>query len=132
DAQGRAKLVGFEDGAPPAGDRRYRAPEQDDPTLREGGRVDRRADLFALGKLVHEMLGGAATTQAVRPISRVRRDVPEAWDDFVFRCVEERPAERFRDALTALAALNDLPLRPCFAGLIHDGPPPERLEDLLH
>lgn len=95
----------------------YLAPEQI-----EGERIDRRADIFALGIILHELITGerlfkrqsvAATYRAVLmdPISDVREkrpDVPEALAQIVERALRRDPAARFgsaREMADALAAL---------------------------
>jgi len=84
----------------------YMSPEQ------AGGdpRVDHRADIYSLGCMVYEMLGGeppftGPTVQAViakhamdpRPTVRTLRDtVPIAIDDAIRRAMAKSPADRFQ------------------------------------
>jgi serine/threonine protein kinase/tetratricopeptide (TPR) repeat protein len=94
----------------------YMSPEQ----IR-GQEVDHRADIFAFGCVLHEMLSGeqpfAGTTAAdtlaailtrdPRPLADRQPDVPAALDVVVLRCLEKRPEDRFdtaRDVAFALAA----------------------------
>jgi eukaryotic-like serine/threonine-protein kinase len=93
----------------------YMAPEQV-----RGKDVDHRADLFALGVVLHEMLTGAAPFARPTPIERAlatlnedppplpARDISPALDAIVRRCVEKSVEERFqsaRDLAFALGAL---------------------------
>jgi serine/threonine-protein kinase len=97
----------------------YMAPEQ----LR-GGPADHRADLFALGVVLYEMLFGRRAfkgetvaetmyaTLALDPLERAAtsRTLPEGLERVLRRCLEKRPDERFQSAgdlafqLEALAA----------------------------
>jgi eukaryotic-like serine/threonine-protein kinase len=93
----------------------YMAPEQV-----RGKEVDHRADVFAFGVVLHEMLTGAAPFAKPTPIDRAlatlnedpppltRRDVSPALDAIVRRCLEKSADERFqsaRDLAFALGAL---------------------------
>ena len=95
----------------------YMSPEQ----LR-GQSVDRRADIFALGCVLYEMLAGerafagsatadtlaAILTREPRPLAERQPEVPAALELVVLRCLEKRPEERFdtaRDVAFALRAL---------------------------
>jgi eukaryotic-like serine/threonine-protein kinase len=123
---GLAKLVGA---APDAGDATtvagteigtvlgtagYMAPEQV-----RGQPVDHRADIFAFGATLYEMVSGrgafrAATTADTmaavlnsepRPLVSGGRGVPPALARIVARCLEKSPASRFQSASDLMFAL---------------------------
>ena len=85
----------------------YMAPEQ----IR-GQTVDGRADLFALGVILYEMLSGRRAFQRDTPaetmtailnedppeVSLNRADATPALDSIVRHCLERNPAERFQSA----------------------------------
>ena len=86
----------------------YMAPEQ----VRGERAIDHRADLFALGAILHEMLSGRRAFQArsaVETMNAILRDdppdlvresaeIPPALARVVQRCLEKSPAERFQSA----------------------------------
>jgi serine/threonine-protein kinase len=95
----------------------YMSPEQ----IR-GHEVDHRADIFAFGCVLYEMLSGerpfagstaadtvaAILTRDPTPLADRRSDVPTALEFVVLRCLEKRPEERFdtaRDVAFALRAV---------------------------
>ena len=94
----------------------YMAPEQ-----ALGGAVDHRADLFALGVILYELLTGenpfvretligtvvAVTRDMPPPPSSLNVDVPAELDRIVLRCLAKKPDERFADANALLADLRD-------------------------
>src|SRR5207237_456055 len=101
----------------------YMAPEQ-----ATGGGVDGRADIYAFGLIVYEMLLGLRlaaplnTPQArveamkyrcaegVVPLRVVDRSIPEPLEAVVMRCLEREPAARFQktaDLVAALATLDE-------------------------
>jgi serine/threonine protein kinase len=100
----------------------YMSPEQ---ARGVRGEVDGRADLFALGCVLHECLTGlqafaGETTLATRakvllhdppPLRLVQPALPAALDDLVGRLLAKRPADRpdASETETALAAVADLP-----------------------
>jgi serine/threonine-protein kinase len=95
----------------------YMAPEQAaaDPN------TDHRADLYALGVVGYEMLVGAPPfygrtpqallaaqlTEAPKPISSRRYDVPPALADLLMRMMEKDPAKRPRNATEVARLLDD-------------------------
>ncbi len=83
----------------------YMAPEQEDPTILGGARIDGRADLFACGKVIYHMITGDAP-RTIRPVSRVRAGLHTGWEELIFRLVEENPRDRFQSADAALAYLD--------------------------
>jgi serine/threonine protein kinase/tetratricopeptide (TPR) repeat protein len=115
----------------PMGTAGYMAPEQV-----EGREADHRADIFAFGAVLYEMLSRrmafpartAAESMAAilrdepPSLSRTRRAVPAPLERIVQRCLEKRPERRFqsahdvafalRDALDAMQADTARPPRP--------------------
>ncbi|WP_437989443.1 serine/threonine-protein kinase [Sorangium sp. So ce145] len=105
------------------GTSRYMAPEQV-----AGGAVDARADLYALGVVVYEMLAGAhpyavldeasgigeTEIQAAHvhleatPLPEVLPGCPEALWTAVARCLAKRPEARFARAAELAAALREV------------------------
>lgn len=91
----------------------YMAPEQ------FHGSVDARADLWALGVVIYEMLAGqlpfggdsdaktmnAVLTRSPEPVKALRGDVPPALAAIVDRALQKDPARRFASAREMLAAL---------------------------
>lgn len=92
----------------------YMAPEQAaaDPS------ADHRVDIYALGALAYELIGGqplfagrsmasvlaAQVTEPPPPLPR-RAEMPEALYAIVERCLEKEPADRYADARTLADAL---------------------------
>jgi serine/threonine protein kinase len=98
----------------------YMAPEQ----IRTPKAVDGRADLWALGAILHKLLTGKAIYAAETPASilaavvtdpprRLREELPDAPPELeavVLRCLEKDPTRRFQTALELSSAL--LPFLP--------------------
>lgn len=83
----------------------YMAPEQERPNAK----VDARADLFAVGKLIYHMLTGVSP-RTLRPLERERPGLEPAWTDLVFKLTATRPDDRFQSAEQVLACFQpDLP-----------------------
>jgi predicted Ser/Thr protein kinase len=97
DREGRVKIADFgiaslvgasceKSGTPP-----YMAPEQ------ERGVVDRRADIYALGAVLYEMLTGERPGKdLVAPSKRIQIDV--RLDEIVLRALEKEPERRYQTA----------------------------------
>ncbi|WP_269533911.1 serine/threonine-protein kinase [Chitinimonas sp. BJYL2] len=125
-ADGRLKITDFGIAQLPASDLtragtlvgspRYMAPEQI-----EGKKLDGRADVFAAGIVLYQLLTGVrpfdgdhvATIayrilheQPTRP-RELASDLPPWLDDFVMRCLEKDPAKRFQSAREARHALRE-------------------------
>jgi hypothetical protein len=95
----------------------YVAPEQ-----LEGGAVDARADVYALGVVLYECLTGrpafqgdtptataaARLTQDLLPPRQVRADVPRALDEVVVRATRRDPDLRYSDGAALATALQPL------------------------
>src|SRR5262245_35145083 len=95
----------------------YMAPEQV-----RGQTLDARADLFAFGAVLYEMVSGqrafqrstaadtmtAILTQEPPDISESRPDVPPAIDRIIRHCLEKNPGERFQSARDIAFALESL------------------------
>jgi len=93
----------------------YMAPEQ----LRATCDADARADLWALGAVLHELIAGqppfrgdsmlelcaTVLTQPAPPLSSIRLGVPPGVEEAVLRCLEKDPAVRFANAAELARAI---------------------------
>jgi eukaryotic-like serine/threonine-protein kinase len=102
----------------------YMAPEQTLAVecVRQGRKisvgVDERADLYALGLLLYEALGGAhppSLGAVPRPLHQVNHLVSPGLSDIIHKCLCTDAADRYHDALSLATDLRchlaDLPLR---------------------
>jgi serine/threonine-protein kinase len=96
----------------------YMSPEQAtaDP------KTDHRADIYAFGVVAYEVLTGqtpfgrrspsellaAHVTEAPRPITDVRPNLPPALAALVMRCLQKRPADRPQSAGEILQSLDEI------------------------
>ncbi|MDP9000180.1 MAG: serine/threonine protein kinase [Myxococcota bacterium] len=93
----------------------YMAPEQ----MRSSKNVDTRADIWSMGVILYEMLGGRPPfdgetlpavcarimTESPAPLRTVQPGVPPALDAVVMRCLEREPRQRFQDVPALARAL---------------------------
>lgn len=93
----QAKIVDFGlagDGAVTAGEFEYGTPEYVAPErLEQGATVDHRADIYALGVVIHEMF---TKTTPLAAGSSAFQGMPEAFGSVVARCTAPDPAKRFQ------------------------------------
>ncbi len=101
----------------------YMSPEQ----VKGQGNVDHRADLWALGCMAYECLIGrpvwntdqgvamtfaAIATQPIPVPSKIRSDLPLAFDEWFKHALERDPAKRFQSAKELADALKEALLGP--------------------
>ena len=75
------------------GKQHYSAPEQ----RANAKAADHRADLFSLGVLFYEMLGGRTPSPEI-PLTELAPDLPQECDTFVAKAIDPDPNARFQSA----------------------------------
>src|SRR5262245_38867432 len=73
----------------------YAAPERFTSKFLAG--CGKPADVFSYGKVLYALLTGEPP-YVVKPVSMRVPGLDRAWDEFIFRCLEERPERRYADA----------------------------------
>jgi tetratricopeptide (TPR) repeat protein len=76
------------------------------PELWQGGKATIASDMYALGVILHELIGGGRPL-AGRPLD----DLPRRWRRVVARCLNSDPAERFQSASQVADALTPVSRR---------------------
>lgn len=71
----------------------YQAPEQRTNPLQ----IDKRADLYAVGVILYQLLTGKLPVGQYAPASRLAEGVPRKMDSIIQRCLKQR-SERYSDA----------------------------------
>jgi hypothetical protein len=84
----------------------YMAPEQ----RAAAKEVDWRADQYALGVVLYEMLAGTIPMGAVKALEKVRRDLPVPYAQALMRAMSPKPEDRW-PSLNDLAAQMEAPVR---------------------
>ncbi len=99
-----------------SGTLRYMSPEQLDPRLLEGGKLDHGGDLYSLGLVFYEMVTGELPT-GIRPAmpSERREDVPSEVDEVIARCLAGRREARYESASAVAEALSAIQQKPATA-----------------
>jgi len=99
-------VVGSEGSMTIVGDPAYRADEQS-----EGRSVDRRADIYALGRILFELFAGKRLHDALAEdgasLSGVMEVVPDRYQAIVKRCVSQDPTKRYKTAADLAKHLAD-------------------------
>lgn len=88
----------------------YSAPER---FKLDAGGVGKPSDVFSFGKLLYHLITGEQPF-VIKPVSLKFRALGADWDDFVFKCLEEKPEGRFVDGGAALAEYRRI-FRPALA-----------------
>ncbi|MFN2302601.1 MAG: serine/threonine protein kinase, partial [Anaerolineales bacterium] len=105
----RPLLSGFAISQPPgSAENPYRSPEQV-----QGGAVDQRTDVYALGVLLYELLTGVTPPVGivVKP-SSMRQDLPPAVDQVVLKAMAQNPEQRFQSPAEFSNALKNAVASP--------------------
>ena len=82
----------------------YAAPEQEATP----DKVDRTADLYAVGVMVYRMLTGKLPRHPLQPASRHQPQLSPEWDAFLTKSLAQQPSGRYPDAPSMAAALTPL------------------------
>jgi len=81
----------------------YMSPEQ-----REGGEVDHRSDIYALGVMMYRMLTGKRLMGRAKAASHIVKALSSEWDLLTDSCLDEAPPERPASMSEVVAALRSL------------------------
>ena len=93
----------------------YAAPEQFDPH----GNVDHRADIYALGVMIYQMVTGTLPRGAWKPPSE-KADVDTHWDNIVSHALQTDPSDRYASVSEIKTDISSIAL-PAVAGVCDRG-----------
>jgi formylglycine-generating enzyme required for sulfatase activity/predicted Ser/Thr protein kinase len=82
----------------------YMAPEQ----LQRSGAIDHRADLYAVGMVLYEMLTGKMAVGRFHLPGEIIDGIPAELDAFVDRALAPEPEQRFQDAAAMRGLLEEI------------------------
>ena len=83
----------------------YAAPEQFDPKAN----IDHRADIYALGVMIYQMITGQLPRGVWKPPSQ-RAEISPQWDDIVSRAMQSDPSDRYQQASEVKTDVSGIPL----------------------
>ncbi|MCK9460326.1 MAG: PEGA domain-containing protein [Proteobacteria bacterium] len=82
---------------------KYYAPEQ----LRKGQKADSRADVFAAGAILYQMLAGTEPARIPTPVNASRKDIDARLVTVVHKAIATAPESRFQSATDFIGAIDD-------------------------
>lgn len=83
----------------------YAAPEQFDPKAN----IDHRADIYALGVMIYQMITGQLPRGVWKPPSQ-RASIAPQWDSIVSRAMQSDPSDRYQQASEMKTDVSSIPL----------------------
>jgi serine/threonine protein kinase len=94
----------------------YAAPEQFDPN----GNVDHRADIYALGVMIYQMVTGQLPRGAWKPPSE-KADVDSHWDKIVSHALQTDPSDRYASVTEIKTDISSIMIGAGGPRLVQDG-----------
>ncbi len=82
----------------------YIAPEQRESAKR----VDGRADIYSIGVILYSMITGRKPQGAFLKPSEIITSLPDALDNLIMKCLNPRPADRYKSCFNLYKELDDI------------------------